>query len=339
MNWISSDPELSISRQCQLVNINRNQLYRSAKNSSAEDLALMRLIDEEYTRHPFYGSRRMTVYLQNHGQEICRKKVQRLMRTMGLEGMAPKPNTSKSHPQNPLYPYLLRGVKINQPNQVWSSDITYIRMKQGFMYLTVVMDWYSRKVLSYLLSNTLESNFVVEALENALREYGKPEIFNSDQGVQYTSLGFTKTLKANAIQISMDGRGRAADNIFVERLWRSLKYEDIYIKEYANVEELLLGLSKYFEFYNHERPHQGLGNLTPEEVYKTGVGGGAKIVNKWPLRGNDSESICKSLKTGYNGSSGQAGVPMTEVVEAGGLLEESGESSKKAEQRCFVAVE
>jgi putative transposase len=249
--------------------------------ASEEDLALLRWIDEEYTRHPFYGSRRMTAYLRGQGHPVNRKRVQRLMRQLGLAGMAPGPNTSRPHPQHEVYPYLLRGMEVERPNQVWSTDITYIRMARGFVYLVAVMDWYSRKVLAWRISNTQDAAFCVDCLEEVLQHFGTPEIFNTDQGSQFTSEAFTEVLKRQGVQISMDGRGRAADNIFVERLWRSVKYEEVYLKDYANVPELLLGLTTYFEFYNRERPHQALADGTPNRVYATGQGGGARIVDKF----------------------------------------------------------
>jgi putative transposase len=246
-----------------------------------ETLLLLKEIDAEYTRHPFYGSRRMVVYLHRLGHLVNRKRVQRLMGILGLVGMAPGPATSRPHPQHKVYPYLLRGLPITKPNQVWSTDITYIRLAGGFVYLVAIIDWYSRKVLSWQVSNTLDSGFCVECLESALQGYGTPEIFNTDQGCQFTATVFTKVLKHHDIKISMDGRGRASDNIFVERLWRSLKYEDIYIKGYANILELIAGLTNYFLFYNTQRPHQSLGYVIPDEVYQSGVGGGACIVDKF----------------------------------------------------------
>ena len=242
---------------------------------------ILALIDAEYTRHPFYGSRKMVVCLRIRGFAVNRKRVQRLMRILGLAGMAPGPKTSLPHPQHKIYPYLLRGLNITRPNQVWSTDITYIRLVRGFVYLAAVIDWYSRKVLSWRLSNTLDSGFCVDCLEQSLRTYGIPEIFNTDQGCQFTSEAFTGVLNLHGIAISMDGRGRALDNIFVERLWRSVKHEDVYLKGYVNVPELQLGLTEYFDFYNTERPHQSLGNLTPIQVYQTGSGGGARIVDKF----------------------------------------------------------
>jgi putative transposase len=227
----------------------------------------MRLIDEEYTRHPFYGSRKIRDWLQKQGHGVNRKRVQRLMRRMGLESVAPKPNTSQAAKGHKIYPYLLRGLEIDRPNQVWCSDVTYIRMAGGFVYLTAVMDWHSRYVLSWEVSVTMEEDFCVSALESALRRHGKPQIFNTDQGVQYTGQAFTGVLKGQAIRISMDGKGRAMDNIMIERLWRSVKYEEIYLKDYESIPELITALKAYFEFYNHERPHQGLGGATPAEVY------------------------------------------------------------------------
>ena len=231
-------------------------------------------IDAEYTRHPFYGSRKMVVYLRGKGYPVNRKRVQRLMGILGLAGMAPGPNTSRPHPQNKIYPYLLRGVSVMRPNHVWSTDITYIRFTRGFVYLVAVIDWYSRKVLAWQLSNTLDSVFCVECLEQALNKYGVPDIFNTDQGCQFTSDAFTSFLKSHEIIISMDGRGRALDNIFVERLWRSVKHEDVYLRGYTDMPELQAGLTNYFEFYNTERTHQSLNYSTPEHVYKTATGGG-----------------------------------------------------------------
>jgi putative transposase len=242
---------------------------------------LLHKLDEEYTRHPFYGTRRMTKYLCGCGYTVNRKRVQRLMQKLGLAGMAPGPNTSKPHPQHKLYPYLLRGVDIIRPNQVWSTDITYIRLLHGFVYLVAIVDWYSRKVLSWRLSNTMDAGFCVDCLEESIKNYGVPEIFNTDQGSQFTSDSFTGVLIKNGIAISMDGRGRALDNIFVERLWRTVKYEDVYLKKYENMPDLLLGLTHYFQFYNEERLHQSLGYTTPDVVYQTATSGGAKIVDKF----------------------------------------------------------
>lgn len=266
-------------RQCELAGVARSSYYAQGGQwvEESEDLELLRRIDEEYTHHPFYGTRRMRAYLRTQGFWVGRKRVQQLMRRLGLAGMAPGPNTSQRHPQHAVYPYLLRGVEVVRPNQVWSSDITYIRLERGFAYLTVVIDWYSRKVLSFRLSNTLDAGFCVECLQEALRTHGTPEVFNSDQGVQYTSEAFTGVLKGHEVKISMDGRGRALDNIFVERLWRTVKYEDVYLKGYASLPELERGMTEYFAFYNSERLHQALGERPPDVVYATASGGGARI--------------------------------------------------------------
>jgi putative transposase len=252
------------------------------------DLLHCRLIDEEYTRHPFYGTRRMVIFLATVGHTVNRKRVQRLMRQMGLVGMAPGPNTSRAHPEHKVYPYLLRGVAVVRPNQVWSTDITYIRLAHGFVYLVAVIDWYSRKVLAWRVSNSMDAVFCVDCLEDALRSHGKPEIFNSDQGSQFTSDAFTEVLKRDGVVISMDGRGRVFDNIFVERLWRSVKHEDVYLKGYATVGELMVGLAEYFAFYNGERPHQSLGYQTPQVVYRNAIGGGAVIVDRFGGAGGET---------------------------------------------------
>jgi len=262
----------------------------------ARDLRLLELLDEEYTRHPFYGSRRMKRYLKDCGYVVNRKKVQRLMQTLGLSGMAPGPHTSKPHPQHKIYPYLLRGVEISRPNQVWSSDITYIRLPRGFVYLAAIIDWYSRKVLAWRLSNTMDAGFCVDCLEEAIQSHGLPDIFNSDQGSQFTSEAFTSVLIQNGITISMDGRGRALDNIFVERLWRTVKYEDVYLNKYDGLQDLLIGLTHYFLFYNQERYHQSLGYKTPHEVYQTAIGGGAKIIDKF----SGTEEVTKSVHTNWD---------------------------------------
>jgi putative transposase len=257
------------------------QKKRLLKETDKDELVLLRLLDEEYTRHPFYGSRRMKLYLGECGYSVNRKRVQRLMQKLGLVGMSPGPNTSKPHPQHTVYPYLLRGVDINHPTQVWSTDITYIRLPRGFVYLVAIIDWYSRKVLSWRLSNTLDAGFCVDCLEEAVTLYGAPSLFNSDQGSQFTSDAFTGVLLKNRITISMDGRGRALDTIFVERLWRTVKYEEVYLKQYSNMPDLLMGLAQYFQFYNQERWHQALAYKTPDEVYQTARGGGATIVDKF----------------------------------------------------------
>jgi len=274
---------LPLSRQCELAGVNRSTVYAShlVVKPDELELILLREIDDEYTRHPFYGSRKMTVYLCGMGHQINRKRVQRLMGIQGLAGMAPGPNTSRPHPQNKIYPYLLRGLEVIRPNQVWSTDITYIRLARGFVYLVAVMDWYSRKVLSWQLSNTLDGRFCVDCLEQALQTFGTPEIFNTDQGCQFTADAFTGVLKAHGISISMDGRGRALDNIFVERLWRDVKHEDIYLKGYATLPEVQSGLTEYMVFRNSERMHQSLDYSTPDEVYRTASGGGARIVDKF----------------------------------------------------------
>ena len=264
-------PKLSIERQCELLGVARSSYYYQPTPAKPEDLQLMRLLDEQYLRTPFYGSRRMTVWLQQQGYRVNRKRVQRLMQVMGLVGVAPGPGTSQSHPTHPLYPYLLRELVIERPNQVWCSDITYVPMPVGFMYLVVIMDWFSRYVLAWELSNSLELGFCVVALERALARR-RPEIFNSDQGAQFTSPAFTTRLEHAQVRISMDGRGRTFDNIFVERLWRTVKYEDIYLKAYATVPALYQGLRSYFEFYNYARPHQGLNYQTPAAVYSSGSG-------------------------------------------------------------------
>jgi putative transposase len=283
MNWIEPVSGLPLIRQCELAGVTRATVYARREETAPdeEDLLLCRLVDEEYTRHPFYGSRRMVVYLKVQGYAVNRKRVQRLMRTMGLAGMAPGPNTSAKHPGHKIYPYLLRGVDVIRPNQVWSTDITYIRLPKGFAYLAAIMDWYSRRVLSWRISNSMDATFCVDCLEDALRLHGQPEIFNTDQGSQFTSDAFTGVLLRENIAISMDGRGRALDNIFVERLWRSVKHEDVYLKGYGSMPELTLGLANYFAYYNGERPHQSLGYCTPNTVYATGIGGGAMIVDKW----------------------------------------------------------
>ena len=280
--WIERDAVLAVSRQCELAGVARSWVYGAVGEVLDElDLRLLELIDAQYTQRPFYGSRRMVLYLQEQGHAVNRKRVQRLMRVLGLAGMAPGPNTSRPHPEHKIYPYLLRGVAVVRPNQVWSTDITYIRLEHGFAYLVAIIDWYSRRVLAWRVSNTLEAEFCVDCLEDALRTHGRPEVFNSDQGSQFTSEAFTGVLRREGIAISMDGRGRALDNIFVERLWRSVKYEDIYLKGYASLLELRLGLTEYFAFYNGERPHQSLGNRTPDAVYHSGEGGGASIVDRF----------------------------------------------------------
>jgi putative transposase len=242
-------------------------VYSKSIKKKQEDLDLMRLIDEQYLKTPNYGSRSMRNFFRRSGYKINRERVQRLMRQMGLEAIYPKPKTSKPHPQHKIYPYLLRKMTINQPNQVWCSDITYVPLSRGFMYLVAVMDWHSRKVLSWKVSNTLDSSFCVEALEEAIHHFGCPQIFNTDQGCQFTSDAFTGVLQKNNVLISMDGRGRFHDNIFIERLWWTLKYHYLYLKAFNNGIELRQGLKTWFEYYNRERFHQALGGWTPDEIY------------------------------------------------------------------------
>lgn len=257
---------LSIRRQCELVGLHRSTYYLEPASETAENLTLMRLIDEQYLETPFYGSRRMKEHLRGLGYQVNRKRIQRLMRKMGLEALYPKPKTSQASAAHRVYPYLLRDVEIVRPNQVWSTDITYVPIARGFMYLVAVLDWYSRFVLSWQLSNTLDGAFCLEALEAALL-LGTPEIFNTDQGVQFTADRFTSRVEAAGVRLSMDGRGRALDNVFVERLWRSVKYEHIYLRDYEDGRALHQGLSSYFTFYNHDRPHQSLGYRCPVEVH------------------------------------------------------------------------
>jgi putative transposase len=264
---------LSIRRQCTLLGIARSGVYRRPRPANDNDPTLMRRIDELFTAWPFLGSRRLTALLRGEGHPVNRKRVQRLMRRMGIAALGPKPRTSKPAPGHKIFPYLLRGVTIDRPNQVWAADITYIPIGRGFLYLVAVIDWASRAVLSWRLSNTMDVSFCVAALEEALARFGKPEIFNTDQGSQFTSAAFTGTLAAAGIKISMDGRGRWMDNVFIERLWRSLKYEDIYLKGYADGREARAGITWWFSFYNLGRPHQALGNRTPMAVWREGVTG------------------------------------------------------------------
>ncbi|MGB7719649.1 MAG: IS3 family transposase [Bryobacteraceae bacterium] len=261
-----ANPEISVRRQCELLGVNRSGLYYEPAGESEENLRLMRLLDEQYTQTPFYGSRKMTKWLVAEGYPVNRKRVSRLMDLMGIEAVYPKPKLSQPGESHRIYPYLLRDTTVARVNQVWSTDITYIRMAQGFLYLVAVMDWFSRFVLSWSLSVTMEVEFCVEALQRALRR-GRPEIFNSDQGSQFTSEKFTRELAGRQVAISMDGRGRCMDNIFVERLWRSLKYEEVYLKNYASVTEARAGIAGYFRFYNHERLHQSLDYRTPAAIY------------------------------------------------------------------------
>jgi len=262
-------PNLSVVRQCSLLGISRSSVYSRPCEAGEYDLELMSLIDRQYLATPFYGSRRMTAWLKIQGHRVNRKRVQRLMRLMGIEAIYRRPNTSKPSPQHKVYPYLLRNLEISKVNQVWASDITYIPMARGFMYLVVIMDWYSRYVLSWRLSNTLDADFCVDALEEALSK-GRPQIFNTDQGSQFTSDAFTGMLMEHGIQISMDGKRRYMDNIFVERLWRSVKYEEVYLKAYEAVGDAKTGLGAYLGFYNDERLHQSLEYQTPCQVFEAG---------------------------------------------------------------------
>ena len=259
-------PGLSVRRQCELLGVNRAGLYYEPAGESEKNLHLMRLLDEQYTKTPFYGSRKMTAWLQTQGYEVNRKRVARLMELMGIEAVYPKPKLSRPGEGHKIYPYLLEGVEVERVNQVWSTDITYIRMAQGFVYLVAVMDWHSRFVLSWEMSLTLEADFCLEALKQALRR-GRPEIFNTDQGSQFTSEAFTGVLESRGIRISMDGRGRCMDNIFIERLWRSLKYEEVYLKDYRLVADARDGIGRYLRFYNAERLHQSLNYRTPASVF------------------------------------------------------------------------
>ena len=262
-------PKISIARQCELLDFSRGAYYYTPHPMSEENLYMMRLMDEEYTRHPFKGSRRLKTYLEEQGFPVSRERVRRLMGLLGIEAIYPKPRLSASNKAHKKYPYLLGNIAIVSPDQVWCSDITYIRLNQDFAYLTVVMDWFSRYILSWELSSTLESDFCVKAPGTAL-QISQPEIFNTDQGSQYTSEDFTEKLLSSGIRISMDGKGRAFDNIMVERFWRTLKYEDVYLKEYGDFFNALDNLEAYFYYYNEERRHSSLGNWTPAKVYREG---------------------------------------------------------------------
>ena len=262
-------PKLSLSRQCALLRISRSSVYYRARRVDEEDLKLMGLIDRQYLQTPFYGSRKMTAWLRAWGYRVNRKRVRRLMRLMGIAALYRRPNTSKPAPGHKIYPYLLRGATISRVNQVWGADITYIPMARGFLYLVAIIDWYSRCVLAWRLSNTMDVHFCLEALEEALGK-GTPEVFNTDQGSQFTSELFTGMLLERGVQVSMDGKGRCRDNIFVERLWRSVKYEEVYLKAYQNVSEARAGIGAYMAFYNEERPHQALAYRTPREVFDEG---------------------------------------------------------------------
>jgi putative transposase len=262
-------PRLSIRRQCQLLGLNRSSLYYEPASETEENLRLMRLIDREYTAHPFLGSRRLTKWLIEQGEEVNRKRVQRLMRLMGLEAIYPKPKLSAAGRGHRIYPYLLRNVSIERSDQVWSTDITYVPLASGFMYLAAIIDWFSRYVVAWRLSNTLDGSFCLEMLEEALSG-GRPEVFNTDQGVQFTAAAWTGRLESAGVAVSMDGKGRCLDNVFVERLWRSVKYEEVYLHRYEVVPQLASGLERYFVYYNEGRPHQSLAYQTPAAVYESG---------------------------------------------------------------------
>ena len=262
---------LPVSQQCRLLAVSRSSVYRQPTEVSEVDRAIMALIDRQYLARPYYGSRRMAAWLATQGHVVNRKRVRRLMRLMGLVAIYQRPNTSKAAAAHKVYPYLLGGIAIERVNQVWCSDVTYIPMAKGFLYLVVIMDWASRAVLAWRLSNTLGADFCVEALEEALSGYDRPEIFNTDQGSQFTSDDFTGTLKDHGITISMDGKGRCMDNIFVERLWRSLKYEEVYLHAYATVAQAKTGIGAWLSFYNEERQHQSLGYRTPRQIYQEGL--------------------------------------------------------------------
>jgi putative transposase len=264
---VSKEHKLPVTRQCELLGLSRSTFYYRPEGVSEADLALMGLIDRCHLERPYYGSRRVRDWLNDRGHEVGRKRVRRLMRQMGLVALYPKRRTSKPNLAHKVYPYLLKDLVIERPNQVWATDITYIPMARGFLYLVAVMDWYTRKVLAWRLSNTLDTDFCVEALEEALRRYGNPEIFNTDQGCQFTSEAFTGVLKAHDIRISMDGKGRWVDNVFVERLWRSVKYEEVYLHAYESVAQAKAGIGRYFHFYNTERKHYSLDRHTPDALY------------------------------------------------------------------------
>jgi putative transposase len=267
------ESQLSIRRQCVLLGVARSGVYRPPRPANDNDLALTRRIDELFTAWPFLGSRRLATLLRADGHAINRKRVQRLMRQMGIAALGPKPRTTTPAPGHKIYPYLLRDLAIERPNQVWAADITYIPIGRGFLYLVAIMDWASRAVLSWRLSNTMDASFCVSALEEALARFGKPAIFNTDQGSQFTSAAFTGALAAAGVRISMDGRGRWMDNVFIERLWRSLKHEDVYLKGYADGREARAGIGAWIAFYNTRRPHQALGNRPPMAVWRAGVTG------------------------------------------------------------------
>ena len=263
--------KLPVVRQCEILELARSTAYYTPKPTSAEDLALMRRIDELHLEYPFAGSRMLRDLLRNEGKLVGRKRVRRLMQQMGIEALYRKPNTSRQHAAHPIYPYLLRNLSIERPNHVWATDITYIPMRRGFVYLVAIVDWYSRRVLAWRLSNTLTTDFCIEALEEAITRYGTPEIFNTDQGSQFTSAEFTGILKAHDIRISMDGKGCWRDNVFVERLWRTIKYEEVYLKAYDSVSQAKASLGQFITFYNSRRPHQTFAGKTPDMIYFAGL--------------------------------------------------------------------
>jgi putative transposase len=279
--------DLSVRRQCALLNLARSGVYRPKPVTGADDLALMRRIDEL----PFYGSRRMMFELNKEGRGVNRKRVQRLMRVMGIEALVPRPGTSKAALGHKIYPYLLRGLAITEPNHVWAADMTYVPMAHGFLYLVAIIDWASRAVLAWRLSNTMDTSFCLAALEEALARYGKPKIFNTDQGAQFTSVAFTGKLEAAGVAISMDGRGRFMDNIFIERLWRSIKYEEVHLKAYADGREALIGIGSWMTFYNERRPHQAMNNRMPMAVWRAGIDEAAAKAVDMPLRLDNANAL------------------------------------------------
>lgn len=262
-------PRVSVRRQCQMLSLARSNLYYTPKGEGAENLRFMAIIDKQFLETPWYGSRQMARYMQRQGHKCGRHRVRRLMRLMRLVPIFQTPNTSKKHPQHKIWPYLLKGLAINRPNQVWCVDISYIPMRRGFLYLVAIMDWFSRKVLAWRLSNSMEANFCIEALKEALAEYGKPEIMNSDQGSQFTGFEWTQALKDAGVRISMDGRGRWIDNRMIERLWRSLKYECVYLRAFETGSEARAGIGQWMAYYNADRPHSTHGILTPDEAYES----------------------------------------------------------------------
>ena len=264
---IDPSAKLPVVRQCALLDLSRSTAYYTPQPVSASDLALMRRIDELHLNHPFDGARMLRDFLRQEGLNVGRRHVSTLMGKMGIEALYRRPNTSRKHPQNPVFPYLLRGLTIDRANQVWAMDITYIPMRKGFVYLAAVLDWGTRKVLSWRLSNSLTTDFCLDAVEEALRRYGPPEIFNTDQGSQFTSQEFVDLIQGRGIRLSMDGKGRWVDNVFVERLWKSVKYEEVYLHAYESVSEARQGLERYFRFYNQRRPHASLDGQTPDTVY------------------------------------------------------------------------